>query len=490
MKTVCVIGSSHGAILAVDKLLETGKFKIKVIDVNSFGTSNTKLHLESLNVGSDFNLSPTRYFGFGGTSNLWHGVVTDFDREDWNQINKHCDYDLATDVHKYFVNVDNKFGVDSSLFRSDSSKNLGANLGQKKKYVIQTSPFRTLSVLESFKSNTNIDLVENSIALYFKSQKLSDSDEVIQSLVLFDRVSNKQKEVTADFYILSAGALESPRLLLQSKHNGFLKFSSNAIGENLMDHPWAIIGEIGPKRALDKILGIGFDKSLNRRLKFRTALRVQEPQLTNLLNHTISVKPNYGVDYNDFMSIIKDLITKSGNSYSLIELLTRYKFIDILKVGLVLLSEKFNINLKYDRGYVYAYLEQIPIKESLVSLSNTYDEYGRNIPKINWNLHDSGCYESMKFINDYCIRYFTSIGVDYISVADGAKLISGSHHAGTLRIGKNSDNGCIDTNLKLFGVTNLFVCDGSIFPYFGNANPSYLINVFSLRLGCFIADNY
>jgi len=490
MKTVCVIGSSHGAILAVDKLLESGKFKVKLIDVNSFGPSNTKIHLESLNVGSDFNLSPTRYFGFGGTSNLWHGVITDLDPEDWNQINKHCDYDLSSEVHKYFVYVDKKIGVDSSLFRSDCSENLRTNLGPKKKYVIQTSPFRTFSVLESLKRNPNIDLVENSIALYFKSQKLSESDEVIQSLVFLDSVSKEQKEVTADLFILSAGALESPRLLLQSKYNGFLKFSSNAIGENLMDHPWAIIGEIGPKKALDRILGIGFDKSLNRRLKFRTALRVQEPQLTNPLNHTISVKPNYGVDYNDFMSIIKDLITKRGNSYSPIKLFTKYKFIDILKVGLVLLSEKFNINLKYDSGYVYAYLEQIPIKESFVSLSNTYDEYGRNIPKINWNLQVSGCYESIQFINDYCYKYFTSLGVDYLSVAEGAKLISGSHHAGTIRIGKNSENGCIDTNLKMFGVTNLYVCDGSIFPYFGNANPSYLINVFSHRLGCYIADNY
>ena len=46
----------------------------------------------------------------------------------------------------------------------------------------------------------------------------------------------------------------------------------------------------------------------------------------------------------------------------------------------------------------------------------------------------------------------------------------------------NEQQGVVDRNLKVFGVDNLYVCDGSIFTTAGNVNISFTISAFACRL--------
>ena len=47
-----------------------------------------------------------------------------------------------------------------------------------------------------------------------------------------------------------------------------------------------------------------------------------------------------------------------------------------------------------------------------------------------------------------------------------AETYSGYHMIGTNRMAKDKDDGVVDTNFKVFGTNNLYVCDASIFPDF------------------------
>ena len=49
-------------------------------------------------------------------------------------------------------------------------------------------------------------------------------------------------------------------------------------------------------------------------------------------------------------------------------------------------------------------------------------------------------------------------------------------------MGENEENGVIDKNLKVFGIDNLYVCDGSIFTTAGNVNNGLTISAFACRL--------
>lgn len=62
-------------------------------------------------------------------------------------------------------------------------------------------------------------------------------------------------------------------------------------------------------------------------------------------------------------------------------------------------------------------------------------------------------------------------------------VASAAHHVGTARMADHPSRGVVDANLRVFGMDNLFICDGSVFPTAGSTNPSLTITALGLRLG-------
>jgi choline dehydrogenase-like flavoprotein len=60
--------------------------------------------------------------------------------------------------------------------------------------------------------------------------------------------------------------------------------------------------------------------------------------------------------------------------------------------------------------------------------------------------------------------------------------IDGLHQVGTTRIAATAEHGVVDENLKVWGTSNLYVCSSSVFPTSGQANPTFLLGVFAVRL--------
>jgi len=63
-----------------------------------------------------------------------------------------------------------------------------------------------------------------------------------------------------------------------------------------------------------------------------------------------------------------------------------------------------------------------------------------------------------------------------------AMSIDGLHQVGTTRIAKTAEQGVVDENLKVWGTNNLYVCSSSVFPTSGQANPTFLLGAFAVRL--------
>jgi choline dehydrogenase-like flavoprotein len=47
---------------------------------------------------------------------------------------------------------------------------------------------------------------------------------------------------------------------------------------------------------------------------------------------------------------------------------------------------------------------------------------------------------------------------------------------GTARMGISAEHSVVNADLKVFGFDNLYICDASVFPSGGNANPSLTIS--------------
>jgi len=63
-----------------------------------------------------------------------------------------------------------------------------------------------------------------------------------------------------------------------------------------------------------------------------------------------------------------------------------------------------------------------------------------------------------------------------------AMSMDGIHQVGTTRIAASAKDGVVDENLKVWGVENLYVCSSSVFPTSGQANPTFLLGAFAVRL--------
>jgi len=63
----------------------------------------------------------------------------------------------------------------------------------------------------------------------------------------------------------------------------------------------------------------------------------------------------------------------------------------------------------------------------------------------------------------------------------------GIHQNGTTRISATADRGVVDTDLKVWGTENLYVCSSSAFPTSGQANPTFFTGLCAVRLAHMLA---
>ncbi len=63
-----------------------------------------------------------------------------------------------------------------------------------------------------------------------------------------------------------------------------------------------------------------------------------------------------------------------------------------------------------------------------------------------------------------------------------ASLDWGNHHMGTSRMSADPRKGVVDANLKVHGMSNLYVAGSSVFPTYGAANPTVNLLALALRL--------
>ena len=69
------------------------------------------------------------------------------------------------------------------------------------------------------------------------------------------------------------------------------------------------------------------------------------------------------------------------------------------------------------------------------------------------------------------------------------QIFSSSHHSGTARLSHSPVDGVCDLNAKVHGISNLYVCDGSIIPSSGFANTGLTIVALAMRLAGYLCNH-
>jgi choline dehydrogenase-like flavoprotein len=488
---VCVVGTGIGGGSFIDRYL---KKRSDLVVIEAGGDRESAL-IQSESVGRDFGLAVTREISLGGTSNVWRGLCSPMDPIDYtgrHWIDNRGWPVGPTEVEPYYIEAGAMLGLPQFSYFAPRSKDhkLGAlarhfDFDRKlfsNKYFLHKRPpknFRHDILGQSMRGEAL--LLTNAVAV----EAVTNSYGTVVEKILAGTPHGDCLEVRAKHFVISAGALETPRILLNSRrwNDQGIGNNYNQVGRFLMDHPMGSLSQV----RLDRIRRAPLYHSVNLgpRQHIRTGLVLREElqQEYGLPNHCVYLWPSFKLGIDDrFENLRRALITVRKKRLKTGDLLTLATNPNTVYR---ILSYFFPIDAHYRFADLFFVTEQVPNPNSTVSLSERKDRFGYPIARINWAL-TRGDIDSVAAFNELALKALSSdtIRVSFEKSKEqiGESLTSAAHHMGTARMAADAKRGVVDRNLKVWGLENLYICDASVLPTCGNANPSLTICALAIRL--------
>jgi hypothetical protein len=174
---ICIIGSGFGASV-LTKVLAKTNHDIDVIDINEINNFSTRRTLKVIK-SSVLNVKDIeyQYYGWGGGSNLWHGVNTFFDNTEFKKYKK-ISIDFKKIYLKYnskslkFIEVISNFKKKQFLkynrYNQVLKKISTSGLFNTKNFIVQNKPVNVKKYFLELLKKKRIKLVENSVVLKFQ----------------------------------------------------------------------------------------------------------------------------------------------------------------------------------------------------------------------------------------------------------------------------------------------------------------------------------
>jgi choline dehydrogenase-like flavoprotein len=134
------------------------------------------------------------------------------------------------------------------------------------------------------------------------------------------------------------------------------------------------------------------------------------------------------------------------------------------------------VMMDYNHWAALAVLGEIlPWDDNRVELAPEKDQFGIPVAKVTFNLHD----------NDKKLIEFGKNKVTEVMYAAGAEEVVQearyAHLVGACRMGNDPAESVVDRFGRTHDISNLFVCDGSVLPTQGSANPGLTIQSLAAR---------
>jgi glucose dehydrogenase len=265
---------------------------------------------------------------------------------------------------------------------------------------------------------------------------------------------------SARSFVVAAHAIETPKLLLMSRSDVFpkgLANSSDQVGRNLMDHPTQLSYALAPKpmgpyRSPLSTAGVENLRDGAFR-KERGAFRIEIG--------------NDGWSWPGLDPV--------GWAEQLIKQGVR---------GTDLYNRIGELNLRAIR--VAGLVEQLPVADSRVTLSDRTDAIGIPRPDVHYVISDYTM-KGLQAARDQFARLFAALGATDLTQVD--QIQGAGHIMGTYRMGPDAKTSVTDSFGRTWDHPNLWLAGSGLFPTVGTANPTLTIAALALRAAPEIAKN-
>ncbi|HEY2109408.1 MAG TPA: GMC family oxidoreductase [Candidatus Acidoferrales bacterium] len=301
-------------------------------------------------------------------------------------------------------------------------------------------------LLPEIRALPNFRLLEHTRAIKLTAVDCDNAEGFsISRVEAIDERAARIVEIEADVVIVCAGAIESPRLLL----NSFADDRSKAeqVGEFLQDSPRAVVGTslfrlwFSPA---NEDRGYGDHILLGGQIKDSHGKRF----------------PFVGQFCSDFMKVPYYLAEIPWLPRFLLETISRQVFKST--ATLVLFSPA------------------VPQRKNKVVLADGVDHFGQRQARIDYEASEieTDHRRRLHALGRRMLRKASGYIVDDVGSPPGSSI----HYVGTCRMAADTKGGVVDKDLKYFKSKNLYVCDGSVIPVLSEKHPTLTIMALAHRL--------
>jgi len=509
---VAIVGSGAAGQAAARRLLARG---CSVVLIESGGLDHDVATADFNHgevIGQDYHpLDHSRLRFFGGTTAIWGGRVAEYDPIDFEQRDwvPHSGWPFGhADIFNYLGEARKLLGVDgvdtSRLPRPYQLQRLSSD-----ELAVRWWSFDP--IFDRFTIGRAPDLDSDprcTLLLHATVREVVLADDASSVERLDVRTpSGRSVDIRARHFLLAAGGIENPRILLASNSaaSAGIGNSYDQVGRFFMEHPHARGGRIVGRAdwrwlasfAKRKIGGVEVSPAITP----AEALQRREGLLNSAL--TIAVRPPEGGTHSlprrAYLHVKhRTAPTRHGRSF--------WKFTKFLVRGYTGLTGPFHPWLmKQFSGLDLALVvraEQAPNPDSRVMLSSEKDAVGMPRVRLDWRLSPIDV-DSVAGLVNALGRESRRLGLGSVEPAGwlsspdkrwvsddlvSAHPIGGFHHMGTTRMGSDPRRSVTDGWGRVHGLPNLHIAGSSLFPTAGWANPTLTILALALRTADRIAE--
>ncbi len=530
---IAIVGSGPAGIVLALELAKAG-YEVALIESGRLHFSEAIQNLgEATHFDPKFHapMSECTRRQLGGTSIIWGGRCLPYDRVDFDQraYIQNSDWPITyEEIAGYFQRACDYLFCGKSEFNLKNIPNI-----QQKSIVPGLPDAEVLtSTLERWSLPTNFGKE------YFYDLQRSEKIKLLYGLTCTEIGTNEQGNqvqllhtktlggknihVQCQKYVLAGGALNTTRLLLASdkKHPGGIGNHSSLLGNFYMGHlsgDIALVHFTTPPK--DTVFGFDRDPDqiyVRRRFSFTreflhknqlpnivawlgspkfgdpshqnsilssTYLALNMPVLRNYLTSTamrkaVIGKEDQGIYWAHIMNVLKDF-------KQAITFMPRFGY------GRYIAKRKIPALFVYSAANEYPlhyHSEQIPNPNSTVSLSDEQDQLGMRRLNINLQFTQqdiNGVIEAHRYWDQHLRNHncgYLKYVTDDVQASVWEQAGDGFHQVGTTRMSAYPQDGVVGTNCNVHGLDNLFIASSSIFVTSGQANSTFMIVAFALRL--------
>ena len=485
---VCVIGSGAAGLALASHFFDRSR---RVVLLESGGMA-LEPGIQSLYAGrvvgqSHAPLDSCRLRFFGGTTNHWTAHVRrlepiDFAERSWVP---RSGWPLGLEeLTPYYAQAASLLRVPDGSFELPSARRHELSVGSDRvsallRYVVPEEDRRLGPILrDRMQRSRNVDtyLYANVLAI-----EVDESRKRVRELRV-GTLEGVRVSARARFYVLAAGGIENPRILLLSS----IGSGGDTVGAFYANHPGGWGGYLQPLPG--RLPAPIFRAEKGPRGAARPFLRLSDEtqRRQQLLNCWMEVVPRVGP-----AQVRKRLAADSigpDPASELDEVGLRDRDVANLALDMERLGEPGGQAVAKPRPFAVRLIaEPTPNPQSRVRLDDSVDAFGQRRALLDWRLEARDS-ESARTSLEVLGREIAAAGVGRLRILfprsgfESLRTVGSHHHMGSTRMSRDPSQGVVDADCRVHGIPNLFVAGSSVFPTYGTANPTYTIIALAFRL--------